>query len=123
MALARVLDQFTFDQNCLERGRTFKRDSDSLLLNCNGHTPTTEQMVTAFQTVYPKGRADGETELMEAEGVSDDIDAALTSAGSTPDQYEKLRRLLETEGVIGAIVRREGALELVQSLARVMDPT
>jgi 2-keto-3-deoxy-L-rhamnonate aldolase RhmA len=70
--------------------------------------------------VYTEDKADVDTELIAEELGSDDIDAALPSVGSTPDQYEKLKQVLQTEGVTGVIVRREGAAELAQSIGRAL---
>jgi hypothetical protein len=70
--------------------------------------------------VYTEDKADIDTELIAEELGSDDIDAAFPSAGSIPDQYEKLKQVLQTEGVTGVIARGEGAAELAQSIGRAL---
>lgn len=71
--------------------------------------------------VYTEDEADVDTELITEDLGSDDINATLPSAGSIPDQYEKLKQVLQTEGVTGVIVRGEGAAELAQSIGRALD--
>lgn len=117
-----VIDKFTLDQNWLDTGRTFKRAYDALLLSSDEHKPSTDDLVSALQTVYREDGIQVETELMAEENTSDDTDAALPSR-SIPDPYEELKQMLQNEEVIGTIGRGEGAVELALSLARAMGLT